>query len=197
MRHISVAVLLCSLGSPLAKAQVGTYGPGSSVPRLTVSTGYQAIVSNAPPNVSDAFVLQGGYVSAAVTTKRWLRIAADVTGSHSSNIGPLGQDLDLITYTFGPQVVLHRKRLEPHAQILLGGAHGFNSFFPRADTYSTSASSFAFQTGGGLDLTLSQRFGVRLFEVEYLHTSFPNAVNDFQHHLMTSAGLTYRLRGRR
>ena len=194
MGRISIVAALVVLASPLAYSQVGK-DPAPYVPRLTLSTGYQFIRSNAPPNVSNRFSSNGGYVSAAVAMKYWLRAAGEVTGSHANNIGPLGQNLNLITYTFGPQLVLHSGRFEPHAQVLFGGAHGFDSYFPKTNTYSTSANSFAFQTGGGLDVVLSHRIGVRALEVQYLRTGFPNGVDGKQNHLMVGAGITFRLHG--
>ena len=48
-----------------------------------------------------------GFAEGAYAFRYWLRAAAEVTGSQASNIGPLGQNLTLLTYTAGPQVALH------------------------------------------------------------------------------------------
>jgi peptidoglycan-associated lipoprotein len=115
-----------------------------------------------------------------------------VTGSHANNIGPLGQDLTLLTYTVGPQVVLPFGRFEVFGHGLFGGAHGSDSYFPSGGTFSTSANSFAISTGGGLDIGITRHFGVRAAQVEYLHTAFPNGSNDKQDHTIFSAGLLMR-----
>ena len=194
MRRLLVVATLVALGTPLAFAQAGA-SPAPYVPRYTLSTGYEFLRSNAPPNVSNGFSLIGGYFSTSVAIKYWLHAEGEVTGSHSTNIGPLGQGLNLLTYTGGPQVVLHPGRFEPHAQVLFGGAHGFDSYFPTTSSYSASANSFALQTGGGLDFILSPRIGIRAIEVQYLHTGFPNGVDGKQNHLMIGAGIALRLHG--
>jgi hypothetical protein len=43
--------------------------------------------------------------------------------------------------------------------------------------------------GGGMDLDLSPRFAVRVFQVDYLHTTL---FNDKQNNLRFSTGLVYR-----
>lgn len=194
MRRLSLIATLVVLATPPAFGQVGA-SPAPYVPRYTLSTGYEFLRSNAPPNVANGFSLNGGYFSTSVAIKYWLHVEGEVTGSHSTNIGPLGQGLNLLTYTGGPQLVLHPGRFEPHAQVLFGGAHGFDSYFPSTNSYSASANSFALQTGGGLDYILSRRIGIRAIEVQYLHTGFPNGVDGKQNHLMIGAGITLRLHG--
>ncbi|MEK6398373.1 MAG: peptidoglycan-associated lipoprotein Pal, partial [Terriglobus sp.] len=121
-----------------------------------------------------------------------LRIAGEVTGSHANHIGSFGQNLTLLTFTAGPQVVIPKGRFELFAHGLFGGARGSDSFFPTATSVSTTATSFAIVAGGGLDIGLTRHFGVRAAQVEYLRTSFPNASNNLQNHTIYSAGLLMR-----
>lgn len=195
MRHTSIVLLLAALGTPLANAQVGGPDPAPYVPQYTVSLGYQYLRANAPPATCNCFSTMGGYASGTYAFRYWLRAAAEVTGSHDANIGPLGQNLTLMTYTAGPQVVLHAGRIEPYVQALFGAAHASDSYFPSSTSYSTSATSFAYQTGGGIDFTLSRHLGVKLIEAQYLHTGFPNGTNNAQNHLMLGAGIVFRLHG--
>jgi peptidoglycan-associated lipoprotein len=194
MRLTPVVLLIAALGTPLAIAQVG---PNITpyVPRYTVALGYQYIRANAPPGSCNCFSTNGGFAEGAYAFRYWLRAAAEVTGSQASNIGPLGQNLTLMTYTAGPQVVLHVHRLEPYAQALFGAAHASNSYFPSSTSYSTSATSFAYQAGGGIDFTLSRHIGIKVIEAQYLHTGFPNGTNGAQSHLMLGAGIVFRLHG--
>ncbi len=194
MRPLSIVALLAALTAPLAHAQVG-YDPTPFVPRLTVATGYQFIRANAPPSGTNRFSTNGAFLSAGYTFKYWLRAVGEVSGSHGNNIGPLGQNLTLLTYTAGPEVVLHARRFEPYVHALFGAAHGSDSYFPSTTSYSTSATSFAYQLGGGIDYNLSHRLGIRLVEAQYLHTGFPNGVNASQNHLMLGAGIVFKLHG--
>ena len=192
MTRITAALLLAALSTPLAIAQARPAGPDWSAPRYTVSVGYSKVRSNAPPSACDCFGADGGYAAAAYSLFPWLRIAGEVTGSHANNIGTLGQNLTLLTYTAGPQVVLPFGRFEVFGHGLFGGAHGSDSYFPSGNTFSTSANSFAISTGGGLDIGLTPHFGVRAAQVEYLRTSFPNGTNNTQNHTVYSAGLLMR-----
>ena len=194
MRVLSMVALLSTFTAPLAMAQV-QYDLTPFVPRVTVATGYQFIQANAPPAASNYFKLNGGFLSAGYTFRYWLRGVAQVTGSRSSNIGPLGQDLTLLTYTAGPEVVLHARRFEPYAQALFGAAQGKDSYFPSTTGYSTSATSFAYQLGGGLDYNWSHHLSIRAVEARYMHTGFPNGTNGAQSHLMLGAGVVFKFGG--
>lgn len=192
MARIAVALLLASLSAPLALAQARPSGADWSAPRYTVSVGYSKVRSNAPPSQCNCFGADGGYAAVAYSLLPWLRIAGEVTGSHANNIGTLGQNLTLLTYTAGPQVVVPAGRFEFFAHGLFGGAHGSDSYFPSGNTFSTSANSFAITAGGGLDIGLTRHFGVRAAQVEYLRTTFSNGSNNEQNHTVYSAGLLMR-----
>jgi peptidoglycan-associated lipoprotein len=192
MTRIVAALLLASVASPLAFAQARPSGADWSAPRTTLSVGYANVRSNAPPGQCDCFGANGGYVSAAYSLLPWFRIAGEVTGSHANHIGTLGQDLTLLTYTAGPQIVVPAGRFEFFGHGLFGAAHGSDSYFPSGNTVSSSATSFAISTGGGLDIGLTRHIGVRAAQVEYLRTSFPNAGNNHQNHTVFSAGLLLR-----
>lgn len=194
MRVLSIAAVVAALTAPLAYAQVN-YDPTPYVPRVTVAGGYQFLQANAPPGVANHFTTNGGFLSAGYTFRYWLRAVGEVTGSHGNNIGPLGQNLTLITYTFGPEVVLHARRFEPYAHALVGSARGSDSYFPRGVGDVTSATSFAYQFGGGLDYNLNHRISIRAIEAQYLHTAFPNGTDDSQNHLMLGAGIVFKFRG--
>ena len=190
---ITIAAI-AALVAPLAQAQV-KYDVTPYVSRFTVATGYQFFRSNSAPATADYFENQGGFVSAAYTARYWLRGVVQVTGTHGDDIGPLHQSLTLLTYTAGPEVVMHIHRFEPFAHALIGVGHGSDSYFPSNNSYSTSATSFAFQTGGGLDFNLSHHIGLRLARVQYLHTAFPNGTNNSQNHLFLGAGVVFKFGG--
>jgi opacity protein-like surface antigen len=188
------AALLFTL--PLASAQMSYRDASPYVPRYTVGVSYSTTRGNAPPGgLCQCFSTNGIAVNSTVTWKYWLRSTTEVNNSRASNIGPLGQNLTLTTITAGPQIVLHGRYFETFAGLGLGFAHGSNSYFPTSTGYSTSANSFAWKTGGGFDVNLNHRLAVRAVEVQYLHTAFPNGMNDSQNHITVSVGLLLKMRG--
>ena len=169
--------------------------PTEFVPRATVALGYDFTHANAPPAGCNCFGINGGFLSASVKYKFWLSFAGEMTGGHANNIGPLGQNLTLITYTGGPRITFRRYRTVLFAQGLVGGAHGSDSYFPTASSYSTSANTFAFSTGGGLDIEFTHNLAIRALEAQYLHTGFNNGVNSSQNQLMLGAGVVLKIHG--
>lgn len=195
MRVLSVVLVLGTVGVSAADAQQRPTDPALDSPRFDLSLGYNHVNANAPPGSCVCFGLNGGYASGAFHVTHWLSLAGEFTGGHANNISFLGQDLTLTTFVAGPRVSYPGHRLVPFGQALFGGAHGSDSYFPTGTSSSSSASSFAISTGGGLDVNLTHRFAVRALEVQYLRTSFPNGVNGEQNHLMTGAGIVLKFGG--
>ncbi|MGI4828597.1 MAG: outer membrane beta-barrel protein [Janthinobacterium lividum] len=191
MRSIILALLSLTLGGSATYAQ--GLNPAFLSRRAEVSLGYNYTNANAPPAGCDCFGMSGGYVSAEINTRRWLSVAGKFTGGHANDISTLGQNLTLLTFTVGPKVSLTGRRLAPFGQFLIGGAHASDSYFPSGTSSKTTATSFAYITGGGMDVNLSSRFAVRAFDVEFLRTAFPNGANDRQNHLTVGAGIVMKL----
>jgi outer membrane protein OmpA-like peptidoglycan-associated protein/opacity protein-like surface antigen len=164
--------------------------------RYDFAVGYNNIRANAPPKDCQCFDMNGGFVFGTLHLTDGLRIAGEFTGGHASNISSLGQGLTLTTFTAGPQISHRIGQFRPYGEVMVGGAHGSDSYFPSHSSSSTSASSFALSAGGGLDFNLNTRFSIRAFDVQYLRTSFPNATNDEQNQLMVGAGLVIKFYGR-
>jgi hypothetical protein len=148
------------------------------------------------------FWFKGGGADAALTFWKGIGIAASLTGDHSSNITS-GVDANKITYLFGPRYTAtvwrnntdaaNQRHLQAFGQGLFGRAHGFNGVYPVTGVATASANSFALQVGGGLNLYLSRRFGLRLLEADYVRTLLPNAAADAQNDLRLSFGVTLHL----
>jgi outer membrane protein OmpA-like peptidoglycan-associated protein/opacity protein-like surface antigen len=197
MRRTQVTLVLLALsivGGSTAKAQWSDSNPEDSA-KFNVSAGFNYIRANAPPGECQCFGLMGGYLSAGYHFTDWLSLEAEVTGQHANDISLLGQDLTLLTFAAGPKVQLNHGRFTPFAKVLVGGAHGSDSYFPTGSTSSPTASSFALQAGGGVDFLLTQHFSIRLFDIEYLKTELPNGTNNEQNQLMGGAGIVYRFNG--
>jgi opacity protein-like surface antigen len=126
-------------------------------------------------------------------------VVADVGGYHQGNVVGSGLNLWVVNYLFGPRLSYRRsKRWTPFAQFLVGGAHGSGTLYGTSTTSgsstsfsSGSANGFSLSAGGGLDWKATRHVSVRLFQVEYLNTRLPNAVNDTQNNLRLTFGVVF------
>jgi hypothetical protein len=71
--------------------------------------------------------------------------------------------------------------------------HGFDGVYPTAGGVVSSAGSLAIEAGGGLNLFLTRRLGVRLLEAEYVRSALPNNVSNTQNGMRLSFGFVYHL----
>lgn len=198
LRDVFRTATLIALTGISAFAQ-RSLNPRDEATRFDVSAGYQYVDANAPPGSGcPCFGNQGGYASAGMHFNNWLSADVKFSGTHAKQISALGQDLTLMTYMAGPKVSYRMGRLVPFGLALFGGAHGSDSYFPTTTGSTTSATSFAYSLGGGLDFNVTSRFAVRAIQAEYLHTAFPNGTSDnSQRHLSLGVGLVVKFRGRR
>jgi len=192
IQYLTLATLLLISGGVTIKA--GAQIQREAVP-LEFSVGYNAIRANAPPGGCSCFYMQGARAEVDLHLNGWLSAVAEVGGAHANSINSSGDGVALITYLFGPRVTYRpRHRLSGFGQVLFGGAHGFNGYFPTTTTSSSAANSFAFSTGGGLDLSLSRHVAVRVLQADYLYTHLPNAAGNRQNNLRLGAGIVFRIR---
>jgi hypothetical protein len=125
-------------------------------------------------------------VDAAVTFWKGLGIVATLTGDHASNVF-LGRDENKISFLAGPRYTLTAwkgragvsdpQRLQLFGQGLVGVAHVFAGS-------STSANELGVQAGGGANLYLTKKFGIRPIEAYLVRTQRGpdgyNTQNDIQ-----------------
>ncbi|MBB5344352.1 OmpA family protein [Tunturibacter empetritectus] len=192
LRSLNLALVFVMVGVSAAIGQQRPDDPAFFVPRYSVSLGFNHMNANAPPGQSDYFGLNGGYVSGDFYFSHWLSVEGEFTGGHANDISLLGQDLTLTTFQAGPKVSLTGHRFVPYGQILFGGAHGSGSYFPTSTSFTTSATSFAFSPGGGVDINLTHRIAIRAVDANYLRTSLPNGSTNTQNHLMIGAGIVIK-----
>lgn len=150
---------------------------------------------------SSSFWLQGGGVDAAATFRNGWGVAAAFNAEHASNVTP-GVDVNKMSFLAGPRYTFRinragnplRRPLQVFGEALLGDAHAFNSVIPTGGTSAvSSADVFALQTGGGLNLALNKRFGVRLLQADYVRTALPNNSSNRQNDLHLAFGITCHL----
>ncbi len=198
MRGTPLLILALGLGAVGASAAFAQSKPQFQLvdaARYDLSIGYSNIRANAPPGGCECFDMNGGFVFGTVHLTDWFGISGEFSGGHSSNISALGQGLTLTTFTAGPRVSHRFGRYTPVGGVLVGVAHGSDSYFPSKTSSSTSSSSFAVSIGGGLDVRLNPRYSIRALDLQYLRTSFPNGVNNEQNQLMIGAGLLIKFYG--
>ena len=186
----TMVVLLLAGGAASAVAQ--------AVSGAEVALNYTYVHSNAPPGGCGCFSWNGGSAAAAWHFSDRFAVVGDFAGVYAGNVDSSGISPTLVSYLFGPRYTYQARggKLIPYAQILLGGAHASNGYFPSGTSNSSSANAFALTAGGGLDITVAQHVAVRAGQVEYLYTNFANGVNGHQNSLRVSAGVVFRFGSR-
>ena len=146
------------------------------------------------------FWMKGAAADATVTFWKGFGIAASMTGEHAANY-IAGFDVNKITYLAGPRytytawasdgAAAATPRFQIFGEGLFGGAHAFNGVFPAGSGTTSSAGSYAIETGGGLDVFFFRHYGVRLLEADYVRTALPNGATNIQNDLRLAFGVTY------
>jgi len=152
-------------------------------PRVDLSAGYsfwRAVPISAENRIAWT---HGGTASVAYNWNDWLGAVAEFgafrvtrSGTAASNI--VSAHGDVFTYLFGPRVSFRHDRFTPFVQVLLGGVNASQVTLSGCAVGCASLAgddAFAMTAGGGLDVRLSHRFAIRLFQAEYLMTRFPDA----------------------
>jgi len=187
-RRLIVAFLALS---PLAAAQ-------AQIAPASIGLRYSEQVSNGPAGACGCFTLRGTALDASwnvgySTPVLRLSAAFDAALENTTNENGVGYGLTLSTFTAGPRISMHAHKLHPFAQALFGLAHGSGTQFPQSSgLMAHSANSFAFDLGVGSDYALTGRLSLRLPQLDYLHTAFPNNASNWQNNLRVAAGLTLR-----
>jgi hypothetical protein len=85
---------------------------------------------------------------------------------------------------------LKHSTLQPFGQVLAGLARSSGTLVQGSPPGAGNAgAAFPANLGGGLDLSASRRFSIRLVEADYLLTTFDNGSNNHQNNLRISAGV--------
>jgi hypothetical protein len=163
-------------------------------PSLDGVLAYNATDSNVI--TGNSFWMQGAEAQIHGQIYRGWGVVADVAGMHTANIRSSGVGLDMIAATFGPRYTwspAHGKySLYGHA--LAGAAIAMHGLFPSVAGASSTGSSLAFQLGGGANVSLTPRFGLRAFEADWMRTQLPNSTNNVQNNLRIGTGFIFRFK---
>ena len=129
-----------------------------------------------------------GYASYTQCTKP----SAPISGCAQGN---------LFTYMFGPELKFRMGKLEPFAEVLLGGAH--SNLYANACgkisglcvSKSPSNNAFAFDVGGGVDFAVTEKISIRIVDADYVLTRFGNNFtggNNSQSNFRFQTGVQFR-----
>ena len=149
------------------------------MPRVQVFGGYSYTRFDSPSfGFANASGLNGYNFAPAYNLIRGFGVMAELSGQY-------GSKLNLRDIAVGPQFLYPRGKetvLRPssHRRSPLAGA----SWMPAKKTRHGRWS-----LGGGMDYDLTPRFAVRVFQVDYLHTTL---FSETQNNLRFSTGLVYR-----
>ena len=161
MRLSSTVLILLLISIVSAAAQ------SANSPRYEVAGGYQFMhdqdIAKQDPDLSANFPA-GWMASGGAHLWSWLGAVGEVSGSAKTLSIPGDKPkLRVYTYMAGPRFTRSaHSGINPFAQVLLGSARASSSVLGVRDTVT----DFSYQPGGGIDLSLAGRLGVR-FEGDY------------------------------
>lgn len=148
MIRMSLLLALCAFG-----CCVPVFGQGA--PLIDATAGYALVRDQRIEHT-----LQGWFGAATLHVTSWLGVTGEVEGTYASQ--PLfGTDLDLNIRAVmaGPRVSIRRSaRFVPFAHVLVGSARATAGLLGQSDTVAEAA----LQSGGGVEIRLASRAGLRL-----------------------------------
>jgi len=188
-----LTIAAVSVQPALAQGSVQPATPAEKPLRAELALDYSYLHSNAPPGGCGCFNLNGGSATFAwaIQPGKW-DLVGDVVSTHAGNVSAAGYGLTLTAFSAGVRYLppFHTSSLQPFGQVLVGMVHSSGTLVQAPNAGSAnSGAAFAANLGGGLDLNASRRFSIRLFEADYLVTTFDNGVNNHQNNLRISAGI--------
>jgi hypothetical protein len=138
----------------------------------------------------------GWYVSFEDNFKRWIGLDADVADT-GENQGFILGNTHIYTFLVGPQVYpLGHRKLSPFGHFFYGAGYYRDDVPPCCGYRGNAITSLVrvWQGGGGLDLNLSQHWGVRVVQVDVASGNFfPNTSTYTNRSMLrVSAGVVYR-----
>ena len=147
-----------------------------------------------PTRFGSNFPLNGWQASITENATDWLGITQEFGGFYGTQrLQGLDNHLSTFSILSGPRLSYPRlKGITPFAHALFGYDQATVSL-PGSDL-SVTSSSYAMALGGGLDVKVSRRLALRVFQADYYMTrDFGSTQNNFRF----SAGVVFRFGGRR
>jgi len=172
--------------------RVGAQAVSKQGQTLNVGLGYAGTLSNAPPGTCGCFVLSGGFADVALPLAHRLSAVMEFAGGHTATVAGTSRGLSVVTLLAGPrwtQPVGSRWSL--YGEGLFGAARGFDAVFQSDTAFNDTATAFAFEAGGGVDVRLRNTVSLRIARLDYLQSALPNGVDDRQKNLRFGSGVVF------
>jgi hypothetical protein len=140
------------------------------------------------------FQTQGGGAELTLPFGKGFAAVAAVNGFHTTDSGHT-VPVNVVVGAFGPRYTFRpvgkRHPVNIFVQGLLGEANGFDGLYPSAAGTTTSATSIAYEAGGGIDISCARHVSIRLLQAHWERTELPNATNDVQNTLRLGIGVVF------
>jgi outer membrane immunogenic protein len=177
-----------------AFSALGVHAADAQSHSLDAGATYTYLRTNLLPGCN-CFGTQGGSGEVQFGLSRRFDLLGDVTVTHRGGVTANQYDLTQTVFTAGVRYFppAAHFRIRPFGDLLLGGAHAGGSLSPSNTGYGGST-TFAFQTGGGVQYPLTHRWTLIPIQADYLLTTFGNGGDNRQNDLRLSAGILFRLR---
>ncbi len=183
-RKLGVAFVLLLLGAAGARGQIAT--------PIDAFVGYSYFHTNAPPGECGCFSMNGGTGELSTLLGHGISALADVGGYYQGNVDKTGRTLQVETFLFGPRFSTHHwRKVTLFGESMFGGSMGIGTLYETSATTSGSASGFSLGAGGGVDLNVSPRISVRVFQADYIMTRMPNSFDNTQNNLRLNFGVVF------
>jgi hypothetical protein len=123
------------------------------------------------------FNYNGGGGDVGFFPVRWIGVVGAVDYSHSSGFtDSFGAShtapTNALSYLGGPRIRFSVGRFTPYVETLFGAIHRSNLETSTGIEFSGPETSFAYYTGGGIDVRLVHHVSLRLVQVGFLHSQF-------------------------
>jgi hypothetical protein len=152
---------------------------GGDTPRVQVFGGYSYTRFDSPSfGFSNPSGLNGYTFAPAFNLIRGFGVVAELSGQYGSNV-------NFRDITVGPQFLYPKGKAMFFAHVMIGDARSL----VQVGTAGEEDTARAVAAGGGMDYDLTRRFAVRVFQVDYIHTTL---FSETQNNYRFSTGLVYR-----
>jgi len=194
---VSVCILMSTRGWAQAQPQAKlptTPVSGTMNFGLTYSTERAEIA----PNSCNCFWLQGAGFDATYNLPKGIGLVGSISGGTAANVKP-GISVNKLTYLIGGRYThilpanVGKGKVQLFGEGLIGVTHGFNGAYPVSGILAPSASSFALQLGGGVDVFPSRHIGIRVLQADFVRTTLPNAFNNSQDDFRLAFGIVFHI----
>jgi hypothetical protein len=186
--------LLHAQALPSGRARIATPIPIAGHHDVQLALSFDIGDANLTSTNAFSFLFQGGSAEVSAQLYKGLGVAGSFTGLHASNSGQ-GIPVNLLAFTAGPRFTIWtgglNHRVSLYGQGLVGGVEGIDGLYPTPSGPAASASSLAYQTGGGLDIEFTPHTAIRLFQADWLRTQLPDGTQNVENTLRVGIGIVY------